>query len=75
MENYISREKKGITYALDILIEVTKLGDSVVSLNISVEDFFILLEKLNGKLAQGKEDQFTRYNEYFIIILMIEKYL
>lgn len=49
MENYISRESKSLTYALDILIEVTKLSQSVVSLSLSAKDFFALIENLNVK--------------------------
>lgn len=43
MECYISKENKGLSYALDLLIEVTKLGESVVAVNISVGEFFLLL--------------------------------
>jgi hypothetical protein len=75
MESYISKENRALTYALDILVEVTKLGESVVSVNISVEDFLLLLEKLNIKTPLGCEEQMNRHYEILIIILMIEKYL
>lgn len=57
MESYISKENKSLGYALDLLVEVTKLGESVVSLNISIEDFFLLIERLNSK---GTTDQPSR---------------
>jgi hypothetical protein len=56
-------------------VEVTKLGESVVAVNITIDDFFLLLEKLNGKMPVGREDQQSRYYEFLIVILMIEKYL
>lgn len=54
MERYISKESRALSYALDILVEVTKLDESVVAVNISVQDFFALLEKLNAKPLLGK---------------------
>lgn len=53
MQNYISNSTKSLSYTLDILLEVTKLSESVVALDISTPDFFLLLEKLNAKGGFG----------------------
>jgi hypothetical protein len=43
---------------------------------LSLEEFFLLIEKLNSKiLLTSREDQINKYYEFFMIILMLEKYL
>lgn len=51
LKHYIWEERRGVGYALDMLVEVTKLGESVVSFDLSVNEFFLLLEKLTPRLA------------------------